>query len=91
MFTKQIKRCLYVFSQNRFEDEMCYSTVKYSTTPFIRTLVTRISNYPDRLSNSFKFVENSTKLTCVEVTGCRIQYSAVLWLIELQIRCGRKV
>ena len=47
--------------------------------------------YPDRLGYSGKFVENSTKLTCVEVTGCRIKYSTVLWLIEQQIRRGRKV
>ena len=38
--------------------------------------------YPDRLGPSRKFVENSTKLTCLEITGYRIKYSTVLWLLE---------
>ena len=63
---------------------------KYSRTPLIRTLVIRIANYPYRLGPSGKFVQNSTKLTCLEITGYRIKYSRVLWLLELQIRCGRK-
>ena len=63
----------------------------YSRTPLIRKLVIRIANYPDRIGPSGKFVEESTKLTCVEITGYRIKYSAVLWLLELQIRRGRKV
>jgi hypothetical protein len=49
------------------------------------------AGYPDRLGPSGKFVENSTKLSCLEITGYRIKCSAVLWLLELQIRCGRKV
>ena len=31
-----------------------------------------------------KFVENSTKLTCLEITDLWIKYSIVLWLLELQ-------
>jgi hypothetical protein len=42
--------------------------------------------YSDRLGPWGKFAENSTKLT-----GYRIKYSTVLWLLELQIRRGRKV
>ena len=38
-----------------------------------------------------KFVENSTKLTCLEITGYRIKCSVALWLLELQIQGGRKV
>ena len=49
------------------------------------------AGYPDRLGPSGKFVENSTKLTYLEITGYWIKYSAVLWLLELQIRRGRKV
>jgi hypothetical protein len=49
------------------------------------------AGYPDRLGPSAKFVENSTKLTCLEITGHRIKYSTVLWLPELKIRRGRKV
>ena len=64
---------------------------KYSRTPLIRKVVIRNSNYPDRLGPSGKFVENSTKLTCLDITGYRIKYSTALWLVELQIRRGRKV
>ena len=63
----------------------------YSRTPFIRTLDPRIANYPDRFGPSGKSVENSTKLPCLEITGNRIKYSTVLWLLGLQIRRGRKV
>ena len=59
---------------------------KYSRTPFIRTVVIRIVNYPDQLGPSSKSVENSTKLIRVDVTGYWIKYST-----ELQIRRGRKV
>ena len=38
-----------------------------------------------------KFVENSTKLSYLEITLYRIKYSTVLWLIELQIKRIRKV
>ena len=55
-----------------------------------RTAHTQIANYPDRLSPKGKFVENSTKLSCLEITSYRIKYSTVLWLIELQIRRGRQ-
>jgi len=34
---------------------------------------------------------NSTKLTCLEITGYRIKCSTVLWLLELHIRRGRQV
>ena len=63
----------------------------YSITPIIRTLVIRTANCPDRLGPLGKFVENYTKLACLEITGYWIKYSTVLWLLELQIRCGRKV
>ena len=39
---------------------------------------------PDRIGPSGKSVENSTKLTCLEITGYRIKYSTVLWLLELR-------
>ena len=63
----------------------------YSRYPLIRALVIRIANYPNRLGLSGKSVENSTKLTYLEITGYRFKYSTVLWFLELQIRCGRKV
>jgi len=66
-------------------------TVKYGRTPLIRKLVIRNSNNPDQLGSSGKFVENSTKLTCLEITCFRIKYSTVLWLLELQVRRGRNV
>jgi len=50
------------------------------------------AGYPGRqLSPRGKFVENSTKLIYHEITGYRIKYSTVLWLLELEIRRGRKV
>jgi len=59
------------------------------------------STYPDagypvrQLSGSawpfVLFVENSTTLTCLEITGYRIKYGTVLWFLELQIRRGRNV
>ena len=68
-----------------------FAVMQHGRTPIIRTLVIRIANYPDRFHPSGKYVENGTKLTCLEITGYRIKYSTVLWLIELQIRRGRKV
>jgi hypothetical protein len=64
--------------------------MKNSSTPLLRTLVIRVANYPDRFGPSGKFDENSKKLSCLEITGYRIKYSTVLWLLELQIRHGRK-
>jgi hypothetical protein len=49
--------------------------------PFIRIGLTR----------SDKFVEDSTELTCLEISGYRIKYGTVLWLLEFQIRRVRKV
>jgi hypothetical protein len=65
--------------------------IYYSKTPLNWTLVIRNSIYPDRLGPSAKFVENYTKLTCLEITGYRIKNSTVLWLLELQIKRGRMV
>jgi hypothetical protein len=47
--------------------------------------------YPDWLGPLDKFVDNSTKLTCLEITGYLIKYSTVLWLLELQMRHGKNV
>jgi hypothetical protein len=60
-------------------------------TLVIRTLVIRIANYLDRLGPSGKFVEISTTLTSLQITGYRNKYITVLWLLEIQIRRGRKV
>ena len=57
----------------------------------IRKLVIRMADYPERLGSSGKFVENSTKLNCLEITGYQNKYSTVLWLIELHVWRGRKV
>jgi hypothetical protein len=71
----------------------CFENVdnKHSRTPLIRTLVIPIANFPDRLGPSGKFIENSIKLICLEITSCRINYRTVLWLLELLIRHGRKI
>jgi len=44
------------------------------------------AGYPDRVGPLGNTVENSTTLTSLEITGYRIKYSTVLWLLELQIR-----
>ena len=49
----------------------------YSKNPLIRTLVIRITNYPDRLGVSGKSVAKSMKISCLEITGSRIKYSTV--------------
>ena len=61
-----------------------HAGIVYSGTPLIRTRVIRIANCPKRLEPSGKFVQNYTKLTCLEITGHRIKYSTVLWLLELK-------
>ena len=83
---------------NSFTLTMCVRKVKgkirqtrYSTTPFTPMMVIWIANYLDWLGPSDKFVKNSTKLTCLAITSCWIKYSTVLWLLELHIRCDRKV
>ena len=47
----------------------CVINCIYSRTPLSRKLVIRISNYPGNLEPLGKYVENSTKLTCLEITG----------------------
>jgi hypothetical protein len=57
---------------------------QYSRTSLIQTLVIWFASYPNQLVPLGKFVENSTKLTCLEIAGYQIKYSTVLWLLELQ-------
>ena len=72
--------------------------VESSNTSYVfdvQYIIQQSSTFPDhqisdRLGLTGKFVENSTKLTCLEIIGYRIKYSKVLWLLQLQIRCGRK-
>jgi hypothetical protein len=52
----------------------------YTTTPLIRTLVMRTANYPERFGPLSKFMENSTKLSYLEINCYRIKYNTVLWL-----------
>jgi hypothetical protein len=71
----------------------CHILERTVITPIIQTLVIRKANYADRLGPSGNFVENSTKLICLEAGGCRIECSTVkcYGCLELQIRRGRKV
>ena len=62
------------------------STSKHSRTPLIRKLVIRIG-LALRVNLSI-ILQNQT---CLEITDYRIKYSRVLWLLEFQIRRGRKV
>jgi len=54
-------------------------------------LVIQIASYLDWLGLLGKFIENSTKPTCLEIASYRIKHSTVSWLLELQVRCGQKV
>ena len=38
-----------------------------------------------------KIVEKSRKISCLEMGGNRIKCSTVLWLLNIQVRRGRKV
>jgi hypothetical protein len=58
----------------------------YYRNPLIHILVNWIASYPDHLGRLGKFVKNSTKPTCLEITGYQIKYCTVLWLLELHIR-----
>jgi hypothetical protein len=49
------------------------------------------AGHPDQIGRTGKSVENSIKVTGLEITGYRIKYSRALWLLELQIRRGRTV
>ena len=73
------------------QDRPTVSTDVYRIQNYSKTPIIRIANYRDRLGPSGKSVENSTKLTCLEITSHRIKCSTVLCLIELQIRRGRNV
>jgi len=50
----------------------------YSRSPLIWMLVIHITNYLYWLGLLGQFVENSTKLTCLEITGYWIKYNTVL-------------
>ena len=54
-------------------------------------LIIQITNCLYWLGPSGQFVENSTHLTCLEITGYWIKSNTVLWLLELQMRRGQKV
>ena len=80
--------------KNRFPCQtnvvMLVSSTEFGTVEF--HLPERwLANYTGRLGPSGKFVENSTELTCLEITVFRIKYRTVLRLLELHIRRGRKV
>jgi hypothetical protein len=76
--------------------------MRWQVVDFTRYIVTNLliqlwqnstypeAGYPDRVGPSGNTVDNSTTPTCLEITGYRIKYSTVLWLIELQIRRSRR-
>jgi hypothetical protein len=63
--------CLQTVSDTRDSND---AGMIHTRTPLIRTLIIRIANFPDQLCPSSKVVENSTKLTCLEIIGDRIKY-----------------
>ena len=56
-----------------------------------RTLLNKDAVYPDRLGHLGIFDENSTQLTCLEITSYRVQYSTVFWLLELNTQSDNYV
>jgi hypothetical protein len=46
---------------------------KYRISSFIRKLIIRIASYPNWFGPLSKFVENSTKVICLKITGYRIK------------------
>jgi hypothetical protein len=53
----------------------------YCRFPSVRTLVIWTANYPERLGPLVEYVQNSTKPNCLEITGYRIKYSTIFWLL----------
>ena len=88
MKTRSMDQVLHVC--NRMNVLQCAVLMNWlmNSLPELHIHVQQNSNYPDRLGPSDKFVQNATKLPCLEITGYRIKYSAVLWLLELRIRRG---
>jgi hypothetical protein len=80
--------CIYIGTIILLDLYQTVITSKYSRIPLARTLVIGIG-----LALLGKFVENSTKLTGLEITGYRMKYSTPqrYALLELQIRRVRKV
>jgi hypothetical protein len=63
----------------------------YRRTPLSQMLIIQIAHYQVRLCPSGKYVQNSTKLTCLKITAYLINYSKGLWLLELQTAQGCNV
>jgi hypothetical protein len=53
-----------------------------SQAPYCCSFCVRHANYPNRLDPPGKFVEDSTKQTCLEMTGYRIMYNTALCLLS---------
>jgi hypothetical protein len=49
------------------------------------------AGYMDRTGPLGKFVENSTEVTSLEMSGSLIKNGTALWLLELQITRGPKI
>jgi len=83
---RQVRRTSCPPPQKKDSRATCTPTAsKYSKTPLIRKLVIQNANYQDRPGLSGKFMENSTTLTALDITGYRIKYSTLLRLLEFQI------
>jgi len=68
---------LYLLNKSTVVTKTAY-IFKYSRTPLIRTLVIQIANCADRLGPSVKSVENSTELSCLEITSYRIKCQYII-------------
>jgi hypothetical protein len=77
---------LIILTQLVLRFEVVHSCVfQYSRTSLLQALAIWFASYVDWLVPLGKFVENSTKLTCLDIAGYQIKYSTVLWLLDLQL------
>ena len=83
---------LFVYVTLKMSNTMCVCVcIDTHTHTQNRTPLIRIVIYSDRLGPSGKFIENTSKLNCLEITGYHIKYSTVFWFPEPPIRRGRHV
>jgi hypothetical protein len=70
---------IYIHIQQSCALAMSYSRgLHHDTGELNHTLVIQITNYVDWLGASSKFVQNSTKLTCLESTVYQTKHSSVM-------------
>jgi hypothetical protein len=73
-----VHKCIHTYLHTYINTYVLKYINIYNSTLLIRLMVIGIDNYPHKFSSSGKFVENSTKLTYLKITGYRTKYSTVM-------------